>query len=531
MQNQVTTNSPKSTYNMRNSLVNYYLLIMFTFFEMFLTNQYARARTDKFILYIVLTCLLIVGVAGISIAYALDKNAPPENRVKEHKSVFALSVTDIAFLAFFFCAVITTLVSDYKLDSLLGRAGRDNGLVLLFLYTAMYFIISRFYYFKGYVLAGFIVFGSIISALAILHFFYIDPLGIMTGYSDSVVKDFGTTIGNKNTIASYMCIFLPVTLMTFIVHKNRYMMILSAVGIAFAYCGLLVAGSNSGYIGFFAMLFFMLLLCIRKPHLLRRFMLALTIMFSSALLLRLFSSIMGDKSKGFEKIGEALVYNSLVFVLIAVCAVITIALYIIKNNDNINSHWPKRTLSTIVIAIGAVAVATFAFLMYKYTFVDTKTDIGALSQILRFDDRWGTHRGFMWINGVKDFFHFDFIHILFGSGCDTFYHVFEPHFAELSARFHNSSTDCIHSEYLNYLVTQGMLGLASYMTVIISTVYRALKTSRSNKLVLIFVMPVIAYCAQSVVNIYTPVVTPFLFIFVALCECLSRQSNPANKLS
>ncbi len=531
MQNQIPTNSPKSTYNMRNSVVNYYLLIMFTFFELFLTNQYARARTDKFILYIVLTCLLIVGVIAISTAYALDKNAPPENRVVEHKSVFALSVTDIAFLAFFFCAVITTLVSDYKLDSLLGSAGRDNGLVLLFLYTAMYFIVSRFYYFKGYILAGFVVFGCIISGLAILHFFYIDPLGIMAGYSDSVVNDFGTTIGNKNTIASYMCIFLPVTMMLFIVHKNRYMQILSAVGIAFAYCGLLVAGSNSGYIGFFAMLFFMLLVCIRKPHLLRKFMFALTIMFSSALLLRLFSFIMGDKSKGFEPIGEALVYNSLVFVLIAVCGVITAVLYLIGSNDKINTHWPKNILSTIIIAIGAVAVLTFAYFMYKYTFVDKTSDIGALSQILRFDDRWGTHRGFMWINGVKDFFDFDFLHILFGSGCDTFYHMFEPHFAELSERFHNSSTDCIHSEYLNYMVTQGILGLVSYLIVIVSTIYRALKTSRSNTLALVFVMPVIAYCAQAVVNIYTPIVTPFLFIFVALCECLSRQSNPANKLS
>lgn len=527
--NKVTIEQ-KSTYNMRNSIVNYYLLIMFTFFELFLTNQYAKARTDKFILYIVLTCLLIVSVVAISLAYSLDKKAEPENRVVEHKPILTLSVTDIAFLAFLLCAVITTLVSDYKLDSLTGSAGRDNGLILLFLYTAMYFVVSRFYYFKDYVLAAFLVFGCIISGLAILHFFYIDPLGLMVGYADNIVEDFGTTIGNKNTIASYMCVFLPVAVMMFVVYKSRYMQILSAVAIAFAYCGLLTAGSNSGYLGFFVMLFFMLLVCIRKARLMRRFMLALTIMFSSGLLLRLFSYIMNDKSKGFEQIGEALVYGTLVFVLIAICAVTTFVLYLFKDNDKVNTHWPKKALSTIVIVTGAMVVAFFAYLMYKYTFVDTTTDIGALSQIFRFDDRWGTHRGFMWINGVKDFFDFDFIHILFGSGCDTFYHVFEPHFAELSARFNNSSTDCIHSEYLNYLITQGILGLVSYLAIIVTTVYRALKTSRNNTLVLIFVFPVITYCAQAVVNIYTPVVTPFLFIFIALCECLSRQSNPANKL-
>lgn len=524
-----TTQKPK-VYNMRNAMVNYYILLMLTFFEVFLTNQYASARTDKFILYIVLTAILIVSTLVISLSYRMDKNAPPEKRVVEQKSFFDISITDISMLVFFFCACITTLLSDYKLDSLTGGAGRDNGLILIFLYTAMFFIVSRYYYLKNYVLSAFMVFGILIAGLAVLHFFYIDPLGIMDGYSKEVIEDFGTTIGNKNTIAAYMCVFLPCAIMMFVVQKIRYVKILSAVAIAFAYCGLLVAGSNCGYIGLFAMLFFMALVCARKPHLLRGLMFALTIMFSSGLLLRVFSFFMNDKSKGFEKIGEMLVYSNKVYILIAVFALITIALYVFKDKKFVNSKALKNTLTIVISACGVLAVAVFTYFFCYYTFVDTTTDIGSLSQILRFDDRWGTHRGFMWINGIKDYLNFDFIHIMFGSGCDTFYHVFEPHFEELSIRFNNGSTNNIHSEYLNYLVTQGVLGLVSYLMIIITCVYRALKTSKKNELALIFVFPVIAYCAQAVVNIYSPIVTPFLFLFIALCECLSRESNSVNKL-
>ncbi|MBQ8538853.1 MAG: O-antigen ligase family protein [Ruminococcus sp.] len=530
MANKKQTIQKTNVYNMRHAMVNYYLLLMLTFFEVFLTNQYASARTDKFILYIVLTSILIVSTIVISLSYSMDKNAPPEKRVVEQKRFFDVSSTDIAFLAFFFCACITTLLSDYKLDSLTGGAGRDNGLILLFLYTAMYFIVSRYYYFKNYVLCAFMVFGILISGLAILHFFYIDPLGIMTGYTQDVINDFGTTIGNKNTIAAYMCIFLPCAIMMFVVQKSRYVKILSAAAIVFAYCGLLVAGSNCGYIGFFAMLFFMALVCVRKPHLLKDLTLALTIMFSSGLLLRVFSFLMNDKSKGFERIGEMLVYSNKVYIIIAVFAVITVMLYLLKDSKFINSKAFKNTLTIIISLCGGLAVAVFTYFFCYYTFVDTTTDIGALSQILRFDDRWGTHRGFMWINGIKDYLQFDFAHIIFGSGCDTFYHVFEPHFEELSIRFNNGSTNNIHSEYLNYLVTQGVAGLASYLAIIITCVYRALKTSKNNELVLIFVFPVIAYCAQAVVNIYSPIVTPFLFIFIALCECLSRESNSVNKV-
>lgn len=516
-------------YGMCNSITNYYLLLMFTFFELFLTNQYAKARTDKYILFIVLTGALIVSTALILIVESLDKKSPNVNLSVE-QPLLRLSSTDIAFLSFFVCAVITTLVSDYKLESLTGSAGRDNGLILIFLYTAMYFIVSRFYYFKNYVLIAFLVFGCIVSGLAVLHFFYIDPLGIMVGYSAEVIEDFGTTIGNKNTIASYMCIFLPFTIMMFVVQKNLTVRIISAVAIAFAYCGLLVAGSNSGYLGFFAMLFFMLLVCIRKPHLLRNFMLSTCIMFASGLLLRLFSFIVDDKSKGFEQIGEMLVYSKMLFMIIAVCVVITVILYLTKNTDFVNNRWPKTALSILVILFGVAAISVFAYYFCYYTFVDTTTKIGGLSQILRFDDRWGTHRGFMWINGVKDYLNFDFIHILFGSGCDTFYNVFKPHFAELAQRFHNSSTNCIHSEYLNYLITQGALGLLSYLAIIATAVYRALKTSRDNTLSLVFLFPIIAYSAQAVVNIYQPITTPFLIIFIALSESLSRKSNSANKI-
>ncbi|MBE6824803.1 MAG: hypothetical protein E7513_05600 [Ruminococcaceae bacterium] len=528
--NENTTLQNKSTYNMRNAMVNYYLLVMFTFFELFLTHQYAKARTDKFILFIVLSSVLIVSVVAISLTYYLDKNAPQKSKVVECVPIFKLSITDIAVLSFFLCAVITTLISDYKLDSLLGKAGRDNGLVLIALYTATYFIISRFFYLKNYVFAAFLVFGSIISLLAVLHFFYIDPLGIMVGYSQEVIEDFGTTIGNKNTIASYMCIFLPVAMMMFVVYKEHAMKILSAFAIAFAYCGLLVAGSNSGYIGLFAMLFFMILVCVRKAEYMRNFMLALTIMLSSGVALRLFSLLFKDKSKGFEKIGEKLVYSKAVFVIILVCAIITFFLYYLKEKEYIKNKWPKNILTVIVISIGAVILGICAYTFYYYTFVDKTTDIGQLSQIFRFDDRWGTHRGFMWIKGMEEFFKFDFFHQLFGSGCDTFYHVFEPHFAELSARFHNSSTNCIHSEYLNYLITQGYLGLLSYLFIIFATVIRAFKISKENRLVLVFVLPVIAYSAQAVVNIYQPITTPFFFIFISLCECLSRKSNPVNKL-
>lgn len=517
----------KQIYSMNNSLVSYYLLIMFTFFELFLTNGYYHARVDKYWFFIVSTGLLTAGVLTVSISNHFDKQA--DIAAKPAVSVFKMSVTDYAFIVFFVCACITTLFSEYKYDSLTGDIGRNNGLILLAFYLAAYLIISRFYYYKEYVLIAFMIGGCIVSALAIVNFFYMDPLGIIEGLEEWYANNFGSTIGNKNYIAIYMCVYLSVAMMMFVVYKKRYMKILCGVSIVLAYCGLLSAGSNSGIIGLAALVISALAFCVRKPELLRSYMLGLTIMFSSGLLLRILSTIMDNKHKGFESTGEKLVFGTTIFFIIIAFAVVTGVLYLIKDVKQINDHWPKNTLTTLVILSAVAVIAFIAYLMYHYTYVDTTADLGSMSRLLRFDERWGTHRGVMWIGAMEEYSNFDLFDKLFGRGCDTFYYIFEPHFTEL-AKYGDSDTNCAHNEYLNYLVTQGLLGLLSYMTIIISTIVRATKTSKDNLLSIVFVIPVIAYCAQAIVNIYQPVNTPFLIIFIALSEALSRKTNTANHL-
>ena len=510
----------KNTYNMRNSLVNYYLLLMFSVFELYLTYQYANARKDKFHAFILLTSLLAIGVLVVSIEYFLEGKANEKHKVVEKVPVFSLSATDYAFCAFLLFSVITTLVSNYRHDSFMGSAGRDNGTFIHILYFLMYFIVSRFYVYKEYVLCAFMVFGCIVSGLAVLNFFYIDPFGLYKGYGEKVIIDFLTTIGNKNLASSYMCIFLSTALALFVWTEREILKALSLIGTIFGYLGLLVCDSSSGYFGLAALLFSLLLYSVKDVLRLRKYITALTVMFTSGLIIRVVSKFV--KNKGIADLGRLLVNSRLIFIIIAVLLIAAIWIHLIKPDNN---KWPDKTLSYIIIAIGAVLVCVFFALMYKYSVLDTKSDIGSLRTILRFDDRWGTHRGFFFIKGIEEFSQFDFTHKLFGSGCDTFYYVFEPHFEELYLRFGNTETNCAHSEYINYLVTQGVLGLLSYLAIIFVTIKRAIKASENSGLAIVFLMPVITYSAQAVINITQPITTPFLFIFIALSEAVSRKQT------
>jgi hypothetical protein len=59
----------------------------------------------------------------------------------------------------------------------------------------------------------------------------------------------------------------------------------------------------------------------------------------------------------------------------------------------------------------------------------------------------------------------------------------------------------------------------------ISAVAAAFKAARRNFLALAFCAPVLCYLIQSTVNIATPIVTPLLFIFLALTVNITRVVN------
>ena len=47
-------------YTVKNALVNYYLLLMFTLFPLFFTQQYSNIRHDKYYLFLIFSMILAV---------------------------------------------------------------------------------------------------------------------------------------------------------------------------------------------------------------------------------------------------------------------------------------------------------------------------------------------------------------------------------------------------------------------------------------------------------------------------------------
>ena len=178
---------------------------------------------------------------------------------------------------------------------------------------------------------------------------------------------------------------------------------------------------------------------------------------------------------------------------------------------------------TKIIALAAALLCLCIAFCY-FTFFDVKTPLGGFFRFFRFNAKWGTHRGYIWLKSFEIFKSFGFKNILFGCGPDTFYSAFAPYFSELQRLFGDASANCAHNELLNYLITTGIFGLSAYLALISSAVLRGVKRAEKSPEVLIFTLPIICCFCQSLVNIATPITTPLLFIFIALAENSARKT-------
>jgi len=526
--------APKLTFTVNHALVTLYTILMFTLFPLFLTNYYQSARRDKFWLFVVLTGVVGVAIGIILLGQTLGKNSS-KGKLEAYKDPFKLNLTDIGILAFLGVTIISAIGATIAAENpgeaigklFLGSYGRNMGLLMILAMTVCYFVVSRYFYYTKYVIYFMFIGMTIMSFVAIVNFYHIDILGIFAKYqsNQNVQVNFTSTIGNKNYLSAMITVALPFSVGLAIATEDRIMRIIAYVSTGLQFMGLLVATSDGGFLGCFAAFAIMLVILSRDMKKLSKFFFCLCLMMVSAKLLWLFDLVMKGNNKGYTSFSEIFVYNNFVFILIPVFAGLAVLCSLLKDKGIEKFAFIG---SFALVSIGALAI--IAMFIY-YSAINTESTLGTFTRFFRFDEKWGTHRGYFWIKSFELMGDFNFFEVMFGSGPDTFYNVFAVYFDELLTRFGDSSTNAAHNVYINYLVTVGLTGIASYLLFVGSAIFNSVKNSKTNPLALMCVGVIVAYATQDIVNIANPVNTPWFIMFIALSESVRLKANSTERLT
>ena len=498
----------------RQKVVGVYLTLMFGAFPLFCTDGFFNIRHDRYYLFLGLSIALLL-FWGITILGGDRKNA-----------IGKLSVTDWAMLGFLGVCILSTAFSVNPEDALWGTAGRNNGLLLMAVYVGVYFMVSRNGRPGGVTFAALGVVSAFVSLVAVLNFFSLDPLKMVEPLSTADQKVFFSTIGNKNLLSGYLCITLPVLTVLFVEDQRKWLRVLALICLTPGFAALMAADSDSGLLGLGLFIGLYLIRYIRQPGKLKRFFLVLTVMLLSARVLLLILTVIPElQTKSISQTQLFFIRGSASLGLLLFMAAATALLYLLDHKKP-DLELPKAVHFAVafLFVTGLLAVAVGMI----YFTANQEIPLSGFGKYLRLNDTWGTNRGFMWRRTMDIFRDFNIWRKLFGSGPDTFYYMFKPYFGELN-QYWTSSTNAAHNEYLNYMITVGLLGACAYTTALVSGVGRCFKGLKHNPLGAVYCAAVISYGAQALVSIAQPITTPLLIIFLALSVGSATGNNTTER--
>ncbi|MBE6691724.1 MAG: O-antigen ligase family protein [Ruminococcaceae bacterium] len=513
-----------------NSTIVIYTMIMLSAFPFYLKESYRSARTDKYHFFVVVTLAMAIVVLAIYFVYVLNKiKYKSKLDFAERYNRKKLNAVDISLLLFWLITVISTIcatVSGGEFAAFFsGSMGRNMGLLMITMLVVAYFSVSGFFCYKrGFF--WFVLFAmAMMSIIAIVNYYYLDPLYLFAKYKSNanVIKNFTTTIGNKNYLSAMICVTLPLAMGLGIVTKDKITRVLSYICVGIQFMALIVATSDGGFLGCFAGIMALFVLSTRDVKRLSRFFQCAGIIVLSSKILWLFDLLMKGNNKGYTSFSRIFIYDNRLFILIPVF--FGLAYYFSKLKDD--SGKISKALFISAVSLTLVIVLIFVSLFVYFT-SNTDIKVGEFTSFFRFDENWGTHRGFFWINAFEMFGDFTLREKLFGVGPDNFVEPFLVFDKELIQKYNETHADAAHNVYINYLITYGILGAVFYVSFIAFSLWGVIRNATKNPLAFAVVGAIVAFTFQDIVNIANPVNTPWLFILIAISQaCYLKVNTPS----
>lgn len=477
------------------------VVLLLCLFPFFITDTYQNLTITKFCFFVGVSALYTV-ICFIKNAFHYKKETYVRLIDKSKKSD---AVIGLLMMVVFF----STIASEYSKAALTGNIGRYMGLIIWVAFGLAYFFISKFYLLREKEFRRFAIATSVMCLYGMLQFMGFDPFYMFSGVDYTTTKTFIAFIGNINVYAGYLCLAVPLFLYMFCLSSKP---VFWGVAAFIGFFGMFTSNSDCAFLGIFvAFLVLFYLLPNEKKYLIRFFtLLAITCLSSVAF--KLIYLIFEDKARHLAFLTKlcadfrfSLPILAALIILIFILNKVTLSEKLIKTS---------KILLSVMLAMAFLCVVAA---IIWFTYVDPERDLGALTGYLRFNNRWGSDRGYIWKTCVKMFSEFPLHKKLIGLGPDTLVIELQRYYREDMFYTMFFYYDNAHNELLQYLTTIGLWGTLLYLALVFLSVRSCLKSSSNIKRALI--LPIAAYFIQSIANIHQPISTPLFFVMLALSQC------------
>lgn len=532
----------KGTHKWNDSLISVYLLVMFGIFPIYYRQRYSGMGEKKyqFFLYptacmailFVLLCLLGLILwfcakskkqAGKSIAIPVQKPGP----------------MDIAMITYLCTVVISFLLTDFKDTGFWGTKGWSMGLLSQLLFVVVYFALSRGWDYEKWALLLLCISSSIVFIIAILHRFDVDIFGIYGDLSEQYKVLFLSTMGQSSWYSSFLCTVYPIGLYVFYTEKDWKKRRWAAAFSAIAMMSLVTQNTDSAFFSLFVVMIVFFYLSFEGQ--VKEFLEVIILILASFCFMGICQKLFADRVIPLDSLSLFMSQN----VLIWGCFVSVTGVYLwiyrkVLFPDKENAKGKKKkayspkTYPKTLFWVVLTAILTSALLILVFIIINTngwlveKTGYQSTNNYLLFDEQWGNGRGFAWKFVAATFGDLSFGRKLFGVGPDCFsaFTASVPKYSEQMKAFWDDLTlTNAHNEYLTKLYTLGLVGLASYVVMLVTGFASFMKNRDKNPLLPAFAACIASYMVHNIFCYEQVCCTPIFYILMGIGSNLIYNSG------
>lgn len=513
----------RPAFTANNAVCILYVIAALVVFPLYSKHSYTTLAQDKLDFFVPATIAFLALTAVVLLLRTLFSAGRTLRRPE------AFTVSDAMMLLFFGAVVVSWQLSAWPQEAYWGSDYRHHGVVIVAMYFIAYFLLSRFARRLDWVPAAFLIGGLPVFWIGLQNFLGRDPLGFARHSTPYFMQSCISTIGNWNFYASFVCLYLAVMCAMFLKSRSLPLTVFYGFGV-FAGCFALICGSSdSGFVGLAALLVLLPFFVVNWKQL-AHFALIPSLLFLAGKAIQLFTLQNGGVTRiPLRGISKMLIDGISGWVFLLVCAGAAV-FFLILHRAKPNASFPRALKAVWGVVLAAGFLAVILAVLY-FSAVDTSTPLGGFEKYLRFNDMWGSTRGFAWSRAIKEYASYPPLEKLFGTGIDTAKHLYLPKYYSAMMALGGRTFENVHNEYLQYLVTIGAVGTVGYIGLIASVVARAFRRSKKSPLLIAFGIAVLCYAAQGFFNITQTMTTPVFFVLLALTEACSRASDAAARRS
>lgn len=511
------------------------VLTYFIVLPLYFQNGYELIATRKY------QCLMEISkyAAIVCGVYVLAHMSLWGMNKEEREAYKPLKGVDLGALSFILFAFLSHLLSDYKVEgakndfffyegSLYGASGWYMGFMTLLVVVCLYFFVSRYFRYSNYIwIPVFFV------ALAEFVWGNLNRYGIYPIEMEYATPSFIASFGNINWFAGFVSVMVPVLSGFFWGTKKPWVKLALIVPLLISDATILLNGSDSLVVGYFLMLFVLLLVSLKSERGLSAFSEILMLFALGAFIIGVLDKFFPDLRSAGTVLGDILLLPAIAELLFLAGLVIKIYTMAVKKGKVKYPEWVGKKLPRILGIFAASCVGLLVVLIAVNTVTGGKLPVVGKSAWFNFGPLWASKRGATWTSGWLTFKDLPIGKKLIGVGPDMFYYGLcdnETAFEYAKEAFGDARLTNAHNELLNHLVNVGILGASAFVFMCVNALKLFFKEAKENPFVIGFALSLVAYLGNNIFSFEQITSVPFMYLVLAMGGACVVKLNKERKL-